>query len=146
IDERTPAFRFTLPVVARTPSGDHRYDIEVTEKSTSYRTTLDGPPSIVAVDPNLFVLKTITCEKPLAMWIEQVKGGPTIAARHEAIEALGKTDSPETIALMSQVIRDDKNRYTLRNSAVDALAGYGSPEAKDALLAILKAGVPEARV
>ena len=146
IDERTPAFRFTLPVVARTPGGDHTFDIDVTEKTTSFRTQLDGPPSIVAIDPYLHVLKTITTEKPLPMWIEQAKGGPTIAARHEAVEALGKTDSPDTIALLSQMIKDEKLRYTLRDTAVDALAGYPSAQAKDELLAIARTDVAEARV
>lgn len=146
IDERTPAFRFTLPLVARTSSGDHTYRIDVTEKSTSFRTTLDGPPSIIAIDPYLHVLKIITVEKPLPMWIEQAKGGPTIVARHEAVEVLGKTDTPETIALLSQIIRDEKVRYTLRDTAVDALSGYGSDQAKDELLSIIKAGIAEARV
>ncbi|MCI0674711.1 MAG: HEAT repeat domain-containing protein [Phycisphaerales bacterium] len=146
IDANTPAFRFTLPLVARTQSGDHEFKIDVAEKTAAFRTTLDGPPSLVAIDPYLHVLKTMKVEKPQAMWIEQAKHGPTIAARHEAVEALGETDSPESIALLTQLITDEKVRYTLRNTAVSALAGYGSPEAKAALLAIIKAGVSEAKV
>jgi len=146
IDARTPAFRFRLPVAVRTPSGEKTYFIDVNEKNTVFRTTLDGPPSVVAVDPNLHVLKTMTEDKPLSMWIEQAKNGPTIVSRHDAVDALGKTDSPETIALLSQMIRDDKLRYTLRNTAVSALAGYASPEAREALLTILKSGVAEAKV
>jgi len=150
IDARTPAFRFALPVVARTASGDHTYTIDVTEKTTSFRTTLDGPPSIVAIDPHLNVLKTITEDKPLAMWMAQAQtgeaGGPTIAARHAAIEALGKTDSPETIALLTNLIRDDKVRYTLRQTAVGALSGYGSAQAKDQVLALAKSNIADARV
>ncbi len=146
IDDRTPAFRFTLPIVARTPSGDHTFNVDVTDKTTSFHTALDGPPSIVAIDPHLHVLKTITTEKPLSMWIEQARGGPTIAARHEAVEALGKTDSPETIALLSHMIKDEKLRHSLRNTAADALAGYASAQVKDELLAIVKSNVAEARV
>lgn len=146
IDERTPAFRFSLPVAVRTASGDHTYTIDIAEKSTTYRTTLDGPPSIVAIDPYLHVLKTITTEKPMAMWIEQARNGPTIVAKMEAIEALAKTDLPEHIALLNQIIRDDKIRYTLRNVAVDALAGYSSDQAKDAFVAIAKSDIAEARV
>ncbi len=47
-------------------------------------------PRIIAVDPELHVLKTIEVTKPLPMWIAQAAGGPTIAARHAAIEALGE--------------------------------------------------------
>ena len=146
IDAATPAFRFTLPVVVRTPSGEKTISIDVSDKTTSYRTTLDGVPSIVAVDPSLHVLKTITEEKPVSMWVEQAKTGPTIAARHAAIDALSKFESSEHIALLAQIIRDDKQRHTLRNSAADALATYTSAEAKEALLAIVRQGVSEARV
>lgn len=146
IDAATPAFRFTLPVVVRTPAGEKTLLIDVSDKTTPYRATLDGVPSIVAVDPHLHVLKTITEEKPLSMWLEQARNGPTIAARHAAIEALGKTDTPEHIALLTQIIRNDKERHTLRNSAVDALASYASIEAKETLLTIVREGVAEARV
>jgi HEAT repeat protein len=133
-------------VVARVNGSDRTFNIEVTQKTTAFRATLDGPPSIVAVDPHLHVLKTINEEKPLPMWFEQARHGPTIAARHAALEALGKHDSPDTIALFAQIIRDEKARHTLRNTAVNALAGLGSTEAKDTLLKIVKDGVPEARV
>ncbi len=152
IDAATPAFRFSLPVVVRMAGGtggtanEKTFMVDVTEKSTVFRTVLDGPPTIVAVDPNLYVLKTMTEDKPLSLWVEQAKNGPTIVARHAAVQALGKTDSPENIALLSQIVRDDKVRYSLRNTAVDALAGYGSAEAKEALLGIVKAGVAEAKV
>src|SRR6185295_19139290 len=48
IDERTPAFRFKLPVVVHTTSGDHPYVIEMNSKSASLRATLDGSPTFVA--------------------------------------------------------------------------------------------------
>jgi aminopeptidase N len=146
IDARTPAFRFTLPVLARTSGGDATFNIEVTEKATAFRTVLDAPPSIVAVDPNLHVLKTITTDKPLPMWITQAKDGPTIAARHEAVEELAKHDDPEIIALLTQMISDETIRHTLRNTAADSLAALGSTQAKEALVSIAKKGVSEARV
>lgn len=146
IDERTPAFRFVLPVVARTLSGERTLTIDVTERSTSFRTTLDGPPTMVAIDPYLHVLKTITVEKPLGMWIEQAKSGPTIASRHAAVEALSCHDVPDVIALLKQILANEDIRYTLRNTAADSLAQLASPEAKDALLDALQTGIAEARV
>lgn len=146
IDERTPAFRFTLPVLARTESGDRAFEIEISERTTVFRTPLDGPPSIVAIDPYLHVLKTIKVEKPPGMWVEQAMSGPTIAARHEAVATLGQNDSPENIALLLELINDEKIRYTLRNTAVDALAGYASAEAKEAFLELAQANVNEAKV
>jgi HEAT repeat protein len=101
---------------------------------------------VVAVDPYLHVLKTMTCDKPLTMWMAQVQEGPTIAVRHEALEALAKTDSSDTIVMLGAVIRDDSLRYTLRNTAADSLAKYGSPQAKELLLAIIAEKPAEARV
>ncbi|MEE8148142.1 MAG: M1 family aminopeptidase, partial [Longimicrobiales bacterium] len=146
IDERTPAFRFVLPVFVQTPDGTQTFEIDVREKTTAYRTTLEGPPSIVAVDPDLHVLKTITVHKPQAMWLAQAQQGPTIAARHAAVGALGETDTPETIALLAQMIRDESLRHTLRNTAVNALAKYGSSAARGELLSIATGGVGDARV
>ncbi|MCH8344517.1 MAG: HEAT repeat domain-containing protein [Planctomycetes bacterium] len=146
IDERTPAFRFMLPVFVQTASGEQSFYINVREKATSYRTTLDGPPSIVAVDPYLHVLKTITVNKPQSMSMTQATNGPTIAARHAAIEALGETDIPQAVSLLSQIIADESIRYSLRNTAVDSLAGFGSDDAKAELLSIIADGVAEARV
>ncbi len=146
IDDRTPAFRFTLPIHATTANGTAVFNIEVTEQSTHFRTILDGIPTQVAVDPFLHVLKTITVNKPHDLWIEQAKHGVTIVARHAALEALRDTDSPATIALCAEIIRDDSTRHTLRNTAVDTLASYGSDDAKSELLAILDGGIDDPRV
>src|SRR6185503_16755467 len=116
------------------------------EKATVFRTTLDGPPSMVVVDPWLNVLKTITIDMPQAWWEEQATHGPTIVARHEAVGMLGKSDSADHIAMLAKIIGDDKLRHTLRNAAVDALAGYASAAAKDALLEIAKSKPGEAKV
>jgi aminopeptidase N len=146
IDGRTPAMRFTLPVLAKSSKGCTVVEIPFTQKTTAFRVVLDGPPTVVAVDPYLHVLKTMTCDKPLTMWMAQVQEGPTIAVRHEALEALAKTDSSDTIVMLGAVIRDDSLRYTLRNTAADSLAKYGSPQAKELLLAIIAEKPAEARV
>ncbi len=146
IDERTPAFRFTLPVYVRTDVGEHHFEIDVREQHTAFNATLDGPPQIVAFDPWMHVLKTIEVDKPLPMWITQAKDGPTIQARHEAVRALADTDTPETIELVAAMITDDSIRYTLRGTAVATLKKYGSEQARERLLALATDGVEEARV
>lgn len=146
IDEATPAFRFTLPVLIRTTTGEMKHDIQVDSETTTYSVVLDGPPTMVAIDPQLHVLKTMTEDKPPAWWIEQLSNPPSIVAKHQAIEALGGSDSAENIALLTEIIRDDRQRPGIRNSAVESLAKFGSPEAKQAMLELAKAGVPEAKV
>jgi len=146
IDGDTPAFRFTLPVAVRAAGAERTLMIEVDRKTTTFTAPLDAAPIAVAVDPNLWVLKTMKEEKPMAWWEEQARSGPTIVARHEALQAIGGQDSADHINLLKSVIQDDKERYTLRNTAVDALAQYASPEARRVMLELASGGVAEARV
>lgn len=146
IDARTPAFRFVLPVIVRTAGGESIHEIDVRGKSATLRTTLDGPPTMVAIDPYLHVLKTITVEKPMAWWLEEAQRGPTVASRYAAIEALGRLDSPDHIAFLSNLVNDSSIRHSLRIAAVDTLNGYASSDAKAKLHQHLESGVDDARV
>ncbi|MCP3903924.1 MAG: hypothetical protein GY715_09850 [Planctomycetes bacterium] len=145
-DERTPAFRFELPVFVRTAHGDRTYTIDVTETTTSFRTTLDGVPEIVAVDPWLHVLCTMNVEKADRLWERQANDGPTLPARHRAVDALGESDTPDHRALLTGVIRDDTLHHSIRSAAVEALRGFGSDEAKAEAIALLDEPVAEAKV
>jgi len=146
IDERTPAFRFVLPIYVRTAAGVETFEIDVRETSVSLQRQLSGPPLFVAIDPWLHVLKSIEVDKPLAMWIAQVTDGPTIAARRAAIAELAEFDTPDTIRLLAGLIGDSSLRHTVRSSAVHTLAKYGSEQAKDMLLAAITSGIDDARV
>jgi aminopeptidase N len=146
IDERTPAFRFELPILVRTAGSERTSVIDVRERTTSFRTTLDGPPTLVAVDPNLHVLKTITVEKPLNLWLAQAGQGPTIAARHAAVRALGGFDTPETVTLLREITLDESVRWTLRVSAVEAMAKLASQTARESVLTFAAGGVADPRV
>jgi len=146
VDDRTPAFRFILPIYVETSAGIETFDIEVRETKVSRQIRLDGPPTIVAVDPWMHVLKTAAVDKPDPLWLEQVEHGPTIASRHAAIEALADRDTPQVVELLSRVITDESTRHTLRQTAVETLAGLSSKKARTALLAIAESGVGDPRV
>jgi len=146
IDERTPAFRFVLPIYVHTAAGIETFEIDVREASATLQRHLSGPPRFVAIDPWLHVLAGIEVDKPLAMWIEQVTDGPTIAARRAAIAGLAEFDAPDTIRLLAGLIGDSSLRHTVRSSAVNTLAKYGSAQARDALLAAITGGIDDARV
>ena len=146
IDERTPAFRFVLPIYVQTAAGGETFELDVRETSASLQRALSGPPQFVAIDPWLHVLASIEVDKPLAMWIQQVTDGPTIAARRAAIAGLAESDTPETIRLLAGLIDNSALRHTVRSSAVNTLAKYGSEQAKDALLAAIESGIDNARV
>lgn len=146
IDERTPAFRFDLPVHVRTAKGNATHTINVTEKATSWRVKLDSPPTMVVIDPHLHVLKTIEEHKPMEFWFAQVADGSTITSRHDAINAIGATESARARDLLVSMIEDENLRYTLRSTAVRQLRGFGSDVAKAEVLRLLNDGVDEARV
>lgn len=146
IDARTPAFTFDLPIYVETAGSTNTYTVKVTEQATTYRTKLDGVPKLVAVDPYLHVLKTIEVHKPQEMWRRQAQQGPTIAARHEAVQALGEEETPRNRAIIVSIAENPDERYTLRDTAVRELSGYGSEPARGEILRMLDDGVAEARV
>ena len=146
IDERTPAFRFVLPVYVRTAEGAQTFEIDVRNTTASMQQTLSGPPQIVAIDPWMHVLKTVDVDKPQAMWIEQVTAGPTIIARRNAITALAESDTAETVRLLAGIIGDSSVRHNLRTSAVEALAKLGSVQARETLLEVIRDGIDDPRV
>jgi len=146
IDGRTPAFRFTLPVHARTASGTRVFEIDVDERSTSFRAELDGVPDVVAIDPDLHVLATMDVTKPQTMWLAQATAGSTIVARRRAVAALGDTETSESRSQLVAIVADKDRHYALRNAAVESLADYGSDAAHSALLGLLEGGIGEAKV
>jgi aminopeptidase N len=146
VDDRTPAFRFMLPIYVQTSAGTETFDLDVRETKVSRQVPLDGPPILVAVDPWMHVLKTAEVDKPNPMWMEQARRGPTIASRHAAIEALADRDTPQVVDLLGGVITDESIRHTLRQTAVKTLAGLSSNQARTALLAIVNSSVADARV
>ena len=91
IDERTPAYRFDLPVFVRTADGERNLEMAVSEKTASLSATLDGPPQIVAIDPRLHVLKTADVDKSQTLWIAQANDGivaNTTAKYREVVDLL----------------------------------------------------------
>jgi aminopeptidase N len=146
IDDRSPAFRFTLPVHVLTAHGHEVHEIAVAERSTSFRATLEGVPEVIAVDPELHVLCTLEVEQPAHLWLAQARRGPTIVARHRAIEALGKVDSAAHRAILAEFVRDAALHESLRNAALGALRGFGSHEAKATILALADERIDDARI
>ena len=144
IDEKRPAFRFTLPILVRTAGSERLLAIDVRERSASRSWELDGPPVLVAVDPRVTVLKTATIEMPTAWWLEQAKVGPNSACRRQAIQALGSRDEPGVASALDAIVRDPARRWTERQDAVEALWSLGSPASREIAMQVLAdfRGVP----
>ncbi len=128
---RNPAtgpMTFSLPVLVRTASSERTVAIAVSSATAQRQVELDGPPTMVAVDPMLDVLKVLEVSQATPLLIEQMKNGPTSASRRQAVRALKATELPEVRDAFAQVVRDPKARETLRVEAAEALAAWASPE------------------
>lgn len=89
IDQYNPVYEFSLPILLKFEDGTHRYvRMEIDGRSTTARFAVPSKPSQVSVDPNLTVIAGINVRKPLAMWINELNSGPTLAAQVRAAEAV----------------------------------------------------------
>ena len=122
--------QFSLPVLVRTASSERTVMIPVSSATAQRQMELDGPPTMIAVDPMLDVLKVLEVSHSTPLLIEQMKNGPTSATRRQAVRALRASESPEVREALAQVVRDQKGRWTLRIEAAEALAAWASPESR----------------
>lgn len=131
-----PWMRFDLPVVVRTAGGDRTVLVSVSGAESVREVELDGSPTMVAVDPALDVLKVLSVDLPDSWLIEQLRAGPTIASRRQAARALAKRESPASLEALGAVAADSSVRASLRSEAIDAIAAYGSPAARESMTAL----------
>lgn len=127
INGDNPAFALSIPVwVATTSEPNGRWvTIEMDGKAASATTTLDSEPTIIAVDPELTCLMNVDMEQSPDRWMEQVRRGPTHAAKIQAIRALGKPDRPGASDALMKLAMDTGAPESLRNEAANALATKG---------------------
>lgn len=122
--------KFGLPILVRTALGERTLLIGVTGAITERQFELDGPPTMIVVDPMLDVLKVLEVTHAPALLIEQMKNGPTSSSRRQAARALRATDSQEVRDALAVVVRDPTMRWQMRVEALEALAVFGSPEGR----------------
>lgn len=127
INGDNPAFALSIPVwISTTSEPNGRWiTIEMDAKTASATTTLDSEPTIIAVDPELTCLMNFDMEQSPDRWMEQVRRGPTHAAKIQAIRALGKPDRPGASDAMMKLAMDTNAPESLRNEAANALASKG---------------------
>lgn len=146
IDERTPAFRLSLPIVVETASGERMIPWEIHERRAERVIELDGPPLLVAIDPRLQALKTIELSMPTELLIACARRGPTQAARRGAIEALASRNEPAVIEALAEIATNPGTVRSSRRAAIEALTAFGTPEALSHLLAHFDSGERDPRV
>lgn len=145
IDAATPAFRLQLPIWVETEAGAVTHPLEIREKLTTAEFQLPGPPRMVAVDPELFALKTMKLSMPESLLLACAERGPTSSARRTAVAALRGSSDPGVIERLAAIAAGESARRPLRSDALDVLQGFKSPASKAAIAALFDAGVKDQR-
>lgn len=147
IDEKNPVFEFPLDLYFQNGDQHVASTVTVSEQTQTFDLKFDRAPTLFCVDPRGGLLKSIESQsKPLEMWIEQARRGPTTLARSIAIRRLGRRDRPGVVACLSECLNDQELFWGARRYAASGLSSIGGDEALEALLAVERRGEPHPRV
>lgn len=124
IDADNPAYAFDLPIELRVGERATTVLMPIAGRSEVLRLALEKRPEQVAVDPGLSVFAATRVEKDLTWWHREALEGPTIAARLEAVEALGVHPEAGTgeLLLLARLAGGRGEPASLRRSASRAVA------------------------
>jgi aminopeptidase N len=92
----------------------------------------DERPRTVVLDPEGWVLKTVDFAKPAAEWATQLTASRPLAARLEAIRALGDLGGDEAVAALGRALREEPF-HGARQEAAKALGKIRKDSALEAL-------------
>jgi aminopeptidase N len=95
-------------------------------------------PRTVVLDPEGWILKTVDFAKPAAEWAVQLTASKPLAARLEAIRALGDLGGDEAVEALGRALREEPF-YGARREAAKALGKIR----KDSALEALRAGLAD---
>lgn len=108
INADNPAFAFQLPIYAKVAglpdgrSGQYVYfNCDSRAATQSFR--LAARPSSLSVDPYLTVLCSKRVRQPLEAHLDQLRDGPTLDARLQAIDALARSSDLRAVSALASV-------------------------------------------
>jgi aminopeptidase N len=133
LDEQTGLFTFPLEIalVGEKETVVRRMQVSAREFQDLYLPT-DERPRTVVLDPEGWILKTADFAKPAAEWAIQLAEMKPLAARLEALRALGDLGGDEAVAALGRALREDPLR-AIRQEAATALGKIATDAALEAL-------------
>lgn len=134
---------FSFPVeiaLVGDQSGNQRTEIRRVQLEPRFLQELSIPsatrPRTVVFDPRGWMLKTIAFDKPTAEWIVQLETADHLAAKLEALRALGQSGGGmargEAEAALGRALRQEPH-HGARQIAAEALGSLGTDAALEAL-------------
>lgn len=139
----TPLFAFTTAIEFHSANGIHSEPVTIDGEYHTFYVELDERPAFVRFDPESFVLKKLTFDKPKPMLLAQLQDDPSIAGRYQACEQLSKKRGDDVVAALRDALENDPF-WGVRAKAAEALGDMDNDSALEALLA--NATTDESRV
>lgn len=135
-------FAFPLDVALVGDQGEHETTLRTVPVAARdfqdlYIESAERPRTVV-LDPEGWLLKTVDFLKPAAEWVIQLDTAKPLAAKLEAIRALGELGGDEAVTALARALRDEPF-YATRREAAKALGDIK----KDAALAALRAAIAD---
>lgn len=122
VNADNPAYEMAIPVVIKLEGGAiQNAMLEMDAKTAKLTIKLDSKPVDVVLDPRIANLAVYRISKSLAMWMEQLKNGPTILAQAQAAEALIQIGEPGAREAIARLVADPATDPILRDAASGAV-------------------------
>ncbi|MFL6263281.1 MAG: M1 family aminopeptidase [Thermoanaerobaculia bacterium] len=137
--QKSGLFSFPLEValLGETETAVRRVPVAARDFQDLYIPSGERPRTVV-LDPQGWLLKTVDFAKPAAEWVLQLTASKPLAAKLEAIRALGELGGDEAAAALGRALREEPF-YGARREAAKALGKIR----KDSALEALRAGLAD---
>jgi aminopeptidase N len=139
LDAQQGLFAFPLDValVGERETAMRRIEVAARDFQDLYIESAERPRTVV-LDPEGWLLKTVDFPKPAAEWAIQLATAKPLAAKLEAIRALGDLGGDEAVAALARALQEEPF-YVARREAARALGSIK----KDPSLAALRSAVAD---
>ena len=145
VKDLTPLFTTPVELELHVKGKPRRERVEVSRAEQTFFLEAAAKPDMVLFDPDAWILKKLTFEKPKEELLFQLKTADRVIPRVQACEGLGKIlqDDDVVEALKAALTKD--SFFAVRRAAAKALGEIRTEAAKSAIMAGLKDKDPRVR-
>ncbi len=129
-------YAFPLQLAITHASGSKKVEVQtkkINAKEHRFEFKMPQEPLNVIIDPENYVLKNLSTQKPRKMWQFQLQHDAIITQRIVAAQELARFASPEDLRVLNAALRSDES-WRVRGNIALAFAGIRLPQAGEMLL------------
>jgi aminopeptidase N len=142
--EARPVYRLRLPVRVVLAGRARDEQLEISDREHVFFVPCEKSPTQVVIDPRRDVFATLDIDKPLDLWIEELRRATEGRCRMDAAMALAKNGSASALDALATALAKDRF-WGVQAACARALGMIRSPNARRALLRSLAVKHPKAR-